>query len=353
MKNVEIFLRNLLLKILLLFNGKESVNKLPEINEDTRILFIRLNKIGDALVTTPLLRLIKEKTSAKLFILASRSNRIIFTDNPDFERVFVFQKGFSGIKQIRRIVMEYRIDIVVDTHDDVSTTVSFLCAGSKAPFRLSLKKSNETVFSHTIDRPDSTKTHIVDRILKLAELMNIESAGSNPNVNFPIPATSEQFAENFFNEKIDNSKFSVGINISAGSEARYFGTENYSNIVGELMKIHVQIILLCTPADSEKAIAISSGRAAIFDGNFHQLAAIIQRLDLLISPDTSAVHLASACKTPVFGIYVHDTKDVIWSPYKSRFEWVETTRNDLKNITVGEVKTKLLPYIEKLIHEKE
>ena len=58
--------------------------------------------------------------------------------------------------------------------------------------------------------------------------------------------------------------------------------------------------------------------------SFDKFAAMIFQLNLLITPDTMAVHLASANKVNVFGLYVHDTASMIWSPYGSDFEFAET-----------------------------
>ncbi len=77
---------------------------------------------------------------------------------------------------------------------------------------------------------------------------------------------------------------------------------------------------------------------------------MISQLNLLLTPDTMAVHLASAFEIPVFGIYVHyNTDELIWSPYKSDFDCVVTKEPNLKNVTFEEVNKKFNPFLEKQI----
>lgn len=71
---------------------------------------------------------------------------------------------------------------------------------------------------------------------------------------------------------------------------------------------------------------------------FDQFAAFIKRLSFLISPDTSAIHLASAFFIPSVVLYVQSDKALrIWEPYKTDYEVVVTDVDDLSNIQVADV----------------
>ena len=46
------------------------------------------------------------------------------------------------------------------------------------------------------------------------------------------------------------------------------------------------------------------------------VSAIIKYLDILISPDTSLVHIARSCRVPVVGLYSRFMKNfMLWRPY--------------------------------------
>jgi ADP-heptose:LPS heptosyltransferase len=75
-------------------------------------------------------------------------------------------------------------------------------------------------------------------------------------------------------------------------------------------------------------------------------------LNVLFTPDTSIVHVASAFEKPVFGLYVkYNTKDIIWAPFKSPFDCVITQEPTLANVSFGSVKQKFIPFFEKFYYE--
>ena len=151
MKKIEIFLKNILLRILLVFSGRKNEKNQENQNKFKSTLFIRLNRIGDALVSTPLLHEIKKNVGCRVYLL------------PDIDELIVFNKGIKGISEVLKFIKEHNIDTVVDLHDDVSTTVSFIVALSKAKNKFGLKKDNEIIYTKTVEKPDHTKIHVVDR----------------------------------------------------------------------------------------------------------------------------------------------------------------------------------------------
>ena len=90
MKKFEIFLKNILLKLLVTFNPVKKNIPLPRFDSNSNLLFIRLNRLGDALVTTPLLHEIKNQLKCKVYVLADRKNHFIFKNNPSVDEVYYF-----------------------------------------------------------------------------------------------------------------------------------------------------------------------------------------------------------------------------------------------------------------------
>jgi ADP-heptose:LPS heptosyltransferase len=84
--------------------------------------------------------------------------------------------------------------------------------------------------------------------------------------------------------------------------------------------------------------------------DFDEFCAAISKLDFLFTPDTSAVHIASAFNIPVFGLYVkYNTNDMIWSPYKSKFECIITTEPNLNTVSFEDTIAKFKPFFESVL----
>lgn len=347
MKKVEIFFRNLLLKLLLLISSSKQRESGLEKSEFSKILFIRLNRIGDALVTTPLLHLIKKELGCKIFILADKKNHFVFENNEDIDSIIIFEKGLKGIRRILNFIRKENIQTVVDLHDDVSTTVSFLIALSKAKNKFGLEKENKNIYTKIIPKLDPKNTHVVDRILELSKLFGIEKNNEELKIIYNSKKQSKEKVKLFLQKHFIERKFLIGINISAGSDARFWGIENFKSLLNFLSNYDLNIILLCAPNDLNLASQITQQNVIFYSPSFDEFASMIFELDMLFTPDTMAVHLAAVHKIPVFGIYVNDTEDMIWTPYKTEFDCVTTKKSNLKNITFVEVKEKLKSFLEK------
>ncbi|MGE5439198.1 MAG: glycosyltransferase family 9 protein [Bacteroidota bacterium] len=352
MKKIEIFIKNVFLRILLLLkSGSKSKGK-PRFNESSKILFIRLNRIGDALVTTPLLQEVKRQVKCRVYVLADKNNSFVFTNNPNVDKVVVFRKGFKGFFETLDFIKEENFDAIVDLHDDVSTTVTYLLAMAKAPNKFGLKKGNEEVYTKTVDKPDARKVHVIDRVMALADLFDLQVCREEVNVNYFPKAESLKKVKEVLKGRFPEKKFLLGINISAGSQARFWGVEKYRELIRFLKVYNVNVLLLCSEKEAPQALEINDGleNNIFYSPSFDEFSSAISMLDMLYTPDTMAVHLASAYNVPVFGMYVHyNTTDIIWAPYRSDFECVITENSTLNDVTFNEVIEKFKPFLEKYL----
>ena len=351
MKKVEILFRKLLLNILLSFRFRSNSSPENYQDKETKILFIRLNRIGDALIATSLIHEIRKNIKSQIFLLSDKKNYFVFENNIDIDQLLIFEKGFLGIFKVLRFIKMNKINTIVDLHDDVSVTVSFLVAFSKAPNKFTLEKESKEIYSKTIPKLEPSVHHVITRLMEIEKLFNI-APSKDVNIYYSPKKTSIEITLKYLNDNLPKRKFLIGVNISAGSDARFWGIENFKKLFSFISTFDV--FLICSPNDKELAKKISDGRITLFySNNFDEFAAMISQLNLLISPDTAAIHLASAFKIPVFGLYVkYKTNDMIWSPFRSKFEYVVTEEPTLKNVTFEDVKLKLEPFIKRLLYSE-
>ena len=368
MKKIEHFLKNILLQLLLFAAKFKKDNNNAPMGNLSKILFIRLNRIGDALVTTPLIHLIKKKLNPKIYILADKKNSFVYTNNPDIDGIITLKKGIKGILEIKEFIKSRKIDTIVDLHDDISTTVSYIIAMSRVKNKFGLEKENKNIYTKTIQKLDSKNTHVVTRLLEIAKLFNLRTDNSKNWIGYYPKYPSMKKAEDFLKKTFENKSFLIGVNISAGSDARFWGVERYKSLIEFLLNYNrqdipesINVLILYAPKDLDYAEKIANvnnnkstkGQSAIFcSEDFDEFAAVISDLDLLFSPDTAAVHLAAAFHIPVFGIYVHDTDEMIWSPYGVEFDCITTKDPNLKNMDFEDVKNKFGDFLEKHLWEK-
>ncbi len=352
LKQIEYFIKKLLLSFLSAISKKtKSEDSELKINSDTKCLLIRLNRIGDALVTTPFISLLKRKNNCKIFILADRKNHFVFNNNPDIENVIVYEKGLKGFFKTIKIINSKKFDIVIDLHDDVSITVSFIIAKLNCKYKIGMEKSNSYVYSHTIPRPDPLKYHIYERMCSFSRLFGFDYSKCELKIIYNPKEKSVNKIIELINELYPDKKFLLGINISAGSDARFWGIENFKKLVNKLKSYDINLLLICHEKDYNQAKKIIEQKFILKpEKDFDHFAAAIQHLNMLFSPDTSALFLADSKNIPVFGLYVkYKLNELIWSPFNSDFECVITQEPTIHNISFEEVWNKFQPFLEKYL----
>ncbi len=353
MKRIEFFFKNILLKILLSLQHKQNYGRENKFDEKSKILFIRLNRIGDALVTTPLLHEIKMKIKAKIYVLADKKNKEAYLNNPDIDELIIFEKGLKGFFKVLNLIKREGIQTVVDLHDDVSTTVSFLIALCTAGNKFGLEKDNKIIFTKTVPRLNAAKYHVVERIFELTKLFGIKPEARDIHIIYQPDSLSYKKAEDFIRKNYTQKRFIAGVNISAGSPSRFWGIENFKKLLNYFSLSGADIVILSSPGDKETAMQITDSHFIYYlSETFSEFAAMISELDFLFTPDTAAIHLASAFNIPSFGVYVkYKTNDMIWSPYNTKFDCVITEKENLSGVPFEEVIIKLKPFTENIFRE--
>jgi heptosyltransferase III len=191
-------------------------------------------------------------------------------------------------------------------------------------------------------------------LLKLSELLNFNINPATVSIRFYPSEKVHNQASEWIKEINPDNKFLVGVNLSAGSKARFWGVEKFKLLLNSLKIYDMSVILFCTKEDLPLARQIGNDEQIYpFTSGFDIFAAAIMQIDLLITPDTSVVQIASINKIPLFGIYVkYKTQDMLWTPLNTDFDCVVTEEPNLDNITFEEVKNKLIPFLEKHLNAK-
>ena len=94
----------------------------------SRILIIRFSSIGDVILTTPVLRAIKEKyPDATLDFLVLDRFKDAIKGNPDIDNLLIFQKekykGLSGIFHYYQHLKNKKYDLIIDLHSKIRSII--------------------------------------------------------------------------------------------------------------------------------------------------------------------------------------------------------------------------------------
>ena len=345
LKRVEIGFRQTLLHILRLFVKRGKPLPQGQDFNSCKFLFVRQDRIGDVLISTPLIHILKKHyPGATVDFLLSANNHFVLEHEPLVRNRWIYRKNLPGAIATLRTVRRERYDFVIDLMDNPSTTSTVICLCSGGRWTVGLRKENTYAYDISVPLLSRKDTHIVDRIGRLLTAFGIDSEREELRIRYATAKESDQFAKDFLGQNDLKGKFLIGINISPGRGVRFWGRKNYQELLRSLLAENPEgrLLLLYQPADHGEAESIAGPFPQVFlspvTPSFDRFAALVRELGLLITPDTSAVHLAAAFNIPSVVLYVQSNKSLrIWEPYGSPSETLVTDVDNLSLIPPGDV----------------
>jgi len=181
---------------------------------------------------------------------------------------------------------------------------------------------------------------------------------------FPIPIQLQlnqknfDFADNFIKQK-ELEKFSI-LNISAGKDYRQLSIEKNIELLNCIFEKdkEVNFVITSSPKEIEKAEVIKSIfpiRVEVFPktNDILDIAAIISKSELVITPDTSITHLSAAFSKPIVLLYSKLGPSVKeWAPLGSESIIISTKeRQALDFIEVKDIASAYFK-IKELVNKK-
>ena len=199
----------------------------------------------------------------------------------------------------------------------------------KAKNKIGFNKENTNVFKYAIDA-ESTHVglHYILRCLKPLKFINIETADQIPKPELFTDNDSESYINHFL-ESVKIKNYIVA-NISASNINKMWISEKWIELLSNQDFNDINIILSFAPSEKELAIELKNSvpKLNVFNSrSMNDVISLIKRTCLLITPDTSLVHVAAAFNIPILGMFsglddfykkfepLSDVKESVRSPH--------------------------------------
>ena len=177
-------LRRALLSILGLF----FVKRLQDFRLEhgvKKILFIRIDRIGDLVLSTPALRSFKRAfPHTELVVLASPSNQSLLLYNPHVDKVFAYDqnKRLSDKVRIIRQLRAHGFDLAIDPYPDYELKTALIALLSGAKWRIGYSSYGRQIFFN-LNGPMLVKDkHLVDLALDILKPLGIVVNDKKPEI---------------------------------------------------------------------------------------------------------------------------------------------------------------------------
>ncbi len=306
----------------------------PIKNDIRKILIYRCDAIGDFIVTTPVIQLIKENfPKAEVHFIVSPRNAKLLEHNNNVSKFFVYDGKFSSIlKLIPKIRKEkYNIAFTFMTYktSKVGTLLNVLL-GSKTVKVAPAHKDREAEYSayfNIMIPVVRNSANLVELQLKVVcDVLGLNSRNQVAKFDLPVSEDDRKYAEDFINQK-KLEQFTV-FNLSAGRDYNQWSQnkniEFLKRLLIEFPDLNIVLIASASEAElGENIIKTFSGNIRLFPppANLHKIIALIDKASIVISPDTAIVHIAAAKSVPVLAFYSGRTASLReWEPYGVKSE---------------------------------
>jgi len=306
--------------------------------ENLKVLLLRQDRIGDVLITTPILPFLKQiKNIGNLDVILSNKNiSTIPIINHYFDNIFVYSKNLFKIIQLIIKLKLNKYDCIIDLFDKSSQTSSLIIRLLNPKVAIGLDKENRGVYSHVVPLIDIHNHHIIERISKLLLPFGISPNKSELIVNFHF-STKNQIKPKICDKLI---KHTVVINLAGSNRNKFWGIYNNIKLITYIKEIKndIEIILLYQKdylKDAEEIITKTGINQYEQPNSLSEYIAHLALADLIITPDTAAVHFASGLKIPVIVFFNTEGKTkngMPWYPWGVNYLAYEESNGNIMNI---------------------
>lgn len=323
-----------------------------DLRPGSRVLFLRQDRIGDVLVSLPLLRSFhRHFPEVSIELLLGRTNwDVRRAVSPYVERCWRYEKTPGAVLRLLSELRSRRYDVIVDLMDNPSVTSSLVLTVLPAGVRVGIAKGNEGAYTHVVPLLDRSRVHIVERLAQLLLPFGIDPAAEDLRLEYPITAAEREWARALLGPC--RRAYRVGVNVAASHPDKTWSAAQWSAFLRELARRHpeAELLLFAAPAyaRAQAAIAAATGVCPVpIMPSFHQFAILLEGCDIIVTPDTAAAHLAAAWQRPCVVLHVWDRPDLMpWLPYRSPHEAAYTRQHSLRHLPIGDA----LDAFERLLH---
>lgn len=274
----------------------------------TKFLIIRFSSIGDIVLTSPVIRCLKNQfPEAEIHYLTKKRNADILEANPYLDKIQLL--GDSLPETIKELKAE-NYDYIIDLHNNLRSLRVKLGLKTKSYSfnKLNIRKLLLTLFKINT-MPNG---HIVDRNLATLSHFNVQNDAKG--LDHFIPETDEipvdGMTENFRNGY-------VALVLAGTYPTKKMPVEKYKSLIGNGKYPFVLLGGKSELAMAATILSWNTGNVIDYTGKLrlNQSASLIKNARLVISNDTGLMHIAAAYQKKILSVWGNTTPELGMSPY--------------------------------------
>ena len=294
---------------------------MPDARQPPHVLLIRFSSIGDILLTTPLLRALRQShPDLRLTFLTKRAYLPLLNHNPNVNRVI----GLGPEGSLTGLAAELRTDRythLLDLHDNLRSRILRLLVPGR--WRTYPKhRLARALLIHAKRNRYRDRRPVAERYFAAARDLQVVPDGGAPEF-FVGPEAREEAAAWLDSVGLAGESRLVALAPGAAHATKRWPLDHWRTLVDRIVGDGFAVAVVGGTDDALLGARLSEqrrGRVASAAGMFGLQAtgALLQRTRVLVSGDTGVMHMATGVGTPVVALFGPTVEAFGFFPYTRR-----------------------------------
>lgn len=318
-----------------------------------KILILKRDKLGDMLLTTPMLTLLRQALpQARIDVLANTYNAWILDGNPDVDQVWRYQRvkeagrihwraAFAQIGQTLALRRE-AYDWVIVANGDASHRAIKRGAllGGKHLVSYVDEQNQHRAVTHPLQIPK--RIHETRRMANLLTPLGVSLPETLPPLRFQLPQEAQTFAQGWLAEQGLTPKGYITLGLGARRAKKQPTTEQITRWTRHFYEQWgLKTVFMWTPGKSDNPLYPGDDEVAqpVLDANLPWLVpfrgplkpalGLIWHGRTSLFPDSGLMHFAAASPGGVLGFFAETNVSphpMQWGPVGPRARWLDAPK---------------------------
>jgi lipopolysaccharide heptosyltransferase II len=291
-----------------------TIQVYEELLQSLNILVIKIGAIGDVVLVTAALKAIRKRfPEARIHCLVGKESRKILHNCPYLDGIIIYdhqdkERGWWGLLKIARKLWKFRFDRIIDFQNNRKSHLLSFLSFARESYGYDNGKWGKLLTDPIKDTHKDLSP--VAHQFRVLEKLDIPYKPNMYLELWPSPHDRHYVQMLLDSEWLGNDPVIVGINIAASArwKTKNWPVESLAKFCDMLSAKNVRIVLTGTDKDKPLAqyfLSITKSKPANFVGktDLPQLAALIKRCRVFVTPDSAPMHVAAAVQTPIVAYF--------------------------------------------------
>lgn len=287
---------------------------LEQLPPGARVLIVRLRSLGDCVLTTPALALLKRhRPDLEIGIVVEDRFAQLFQGNPDISDI---------LSPSKRAVLAFRAALTVNFHGGSRSAA--LTALSLAPRRAGFQHFRQR-WVYNLLLPRAQEVLGEERVVHTAEHL------ASAVFYLGVPHTEIPRARLFAPPAPKRPPYSM-LHPMASAASKTWPAERFAAVARHLRSAGLEPVVIGGPGDDLAAFA---GFECRVGAPLEEVKSLMSGAELFVGNDSGPAHMAAAYGVPVVVLY-GSSDPVIWAPWRTRSR-VLASADGLAGVSVEQV----------------